>query len=373
MFVRRVSVAGLAVGAVLAAGATAAAQPQYTIVDLGVVNPADTASQGFGISPGGVGVGRSLGTSNQAFSWTLSGGRVGLTKLAGRTFQVANGANDNGLVVGTGAATTFGSNPLPILWTNGVPSQLPLIAGQTIGRANDVNNAGTAVGSMNGGSAEFPVIWQGGTPTAITAPTAGGALMRTAFRINNAGLVAGQGLDPANAARNAGVLFNSATNTSVDVPALPGLNGTLPFDVSENGFVVGSSMLNQGGGLPFIWNSAGGASQAIPLPLGTTQGSARGVNSLGWVVGTASGAFAVPFLFDGTQTFRLQDLIPSGTGWDLSTNTSSSALGISEDGTIIGTGVFNGQVRGYALVVVPAPGAGVLLAIGAIAAGRRRR
>jgi uncharacterized membrane protein len=350
----------------------AAAQPQYTIFDLGVVNPADTASQGLGVSPGGVGFGRSLGTSNQAFSWTLSGGRVALTKLAGRTFQVANGANDSGIVVGTGTTTTFGSSPLPIQWTNGVPTQLPLIAGQTLGRANDVNSAGTVVGSMNGGSAEFPVIWQGGTPTAITAPTALGAIMRTAFRINNAGLVAGQGIDPLNAARNAGILYNSVSNTTVDVPPLPGLNGTLPFEVSENGLVVGSSMLNQGSGLPFLWNSAGGPSVAIPLPAGTSQGSARGVNSLGWAVGTASGAFAVPFLFDGTQTYRLQDLIPAGTGWDLSTNTSSSALGISEDGTIIGTGVFNGQVRAYALVI-PAPGAAGLLAIGVCFAARRRR
>ena len=88
----------------------------------------------------------------------------------------------------------------------------------------------------------------------------------------------------------------------------------------------------------------------IPLPTGTTQGSARAVNSAGWAVGTASSAFAIPFLYDGTATYRLADLIPAGTGWDLSTNTSSSALGISDGNVIVGTGVFNGQVRAYAMV-----------------------
>jgi hypothetical protein len=110
-------------------------------------------------------------------------------------------------------------------------------------------------------------------------------------------------------------------------------------------------MMNQGSGLPFIWTQAGGM-VAIPLPTGTTQGSARAVNASGWAVGTASSAFAIPFLYDGTATYRLADLIPAGTGWDLSTNTSSSALGISDSGIIVGTGVLNGQVRAYAMIPV---------------------
>jgi hypothetical protein len=110
-------------------------------------------------------------------------------------------------------------------------------------------------------------------------------------------------------------------------------------------------MMNQGSGLPFIWTQAGGM-VAIPLPTGTTQGSARAVNAAGRAVGTASSAFAIPFYFDGTNTFRLADMIPAGTGWDISTNTSSAALGISESGMIVGTGVFNGAVHAFAMVPV---------------------
>ena len=62
--------------------------------------------------------------------------------------------------------------------------------------------------------------------------------------------------------------------------ALPGFNGALAFGVSNTGYVVGSSMLNQGSGLPFIWSDQGGM-VAIPLASGTSQGSARAVNSAG--------------------------------------------------------------------------------------------
>ena len=90
----------------------------------------------------------------------------------------------------------------------------------------------------------------------------------------------------------------------------------------------------------------------FPLAAGTSSGVARGVNSGGWVVGIDSSAFAIPFLYDGTNTYRLADLLPPGSGWDLSTNTSSSALGISDDGMIVGTGVRNGETHAYAMIPV---------------------
>ena len=113
--------------------ATATADPQYQIYDIGVVQTGDTASQGFGVSTGGIAVGRSFQSSGtQAFTWTLGGGIVGLPNLSGRSYCVSNSANDSGIVVGTGATTAFGSARLPVVWQNGVVSQLPLPAAKRL-------------------------------------------------------------------------------------------------------------------------------------------------------------------------------------------------------------------------------------------------
>lgn len=354
--------------------------PQYQIFDLGVVAMGDSASQGFGVSTGGVAVGRSVRTGgSQAFSWTQGGGLVGLPNLAGRPFAVSNGANDTGTVVGTGATTLFGTARLPVVWQNGSVSQLPLPAGETLGDANDVNASGVAVGSVDSGSTQQAVIYNGATATVITQTTTTNCVFTTAFGINDSGRIVGPGIDPNNAARNVGMVYDIGNANAIEVGALPGANGALAFGVSNGGHVVGSSMMNQGSGFPFIWTSGGGI-VAIPLPAGTTQGSARAVNTAGKAVGTASSAFAIPFYYDGLNTFRLADMIPMGTGWDLSTNTSSSALGISDAGVIVGTGVFNGNVHGYAMVpavtnasvtgrVLTASGAGIRNAIVTISGG----
>jgi hypothetical protein len=334
--------------------ATATAAPQYQIFDLGVVQVGDTASQGFGISPGGVVVGRSFRSGGaQAFTWIQGGGLVGLPNLAGRSFAVANSALDTGAgtVVGTAATTAFGSGRLPVIWHGGVVSQLPLPAGETLGDANDVNVSNVAVGSVDGGSTQQAVIYNGGSATVITQTTSNGSFFVTAFGINDSGRIVGFGIDPNNAARNVGIVYDMGNPAAFEVGALPDANGALAFGVSNNGHVVGSSMMNQGSGLPFIYSDAVGM-VAIPLATGTSQGSARGVNSAGLVVGQDSSAFSIPFLWDGTTTYRLADLLPPGSGWDLSMNTSSSALGINDDGVIVGTGVHNGETRAYAMVPV---------------------
>src|SRR4029077_11867658 len=353
--VRSIAIAAVLL-CVVAFTSTTAAAPPYLIYDIGVVQVGDDASQGFGVSRAGIAVGRSVRTGgSQAFTWTLNGGIVGLPNLAGRSYAVSNSANDNGVVVGPAATTLFGSSRLPLIWQNGAVSQLPLPVGETLGDANSVNASTVAVGSVNGGSLQRGVIYNGGTATVITQTTANGSYFVTAFGINDSGRIVGQGIDPTNAARNVGIVYDIGQNTAFEVGALPGMNGALAFGVSNTGYVVGSSMLNQGSGLPFIWSDKGGI-VAIPLAPGTTEGSARAVNSDGWVVGNDSSAFSIPFLYDGVTTHRLAYLIPPNSGWDLSMNTSSSALGISESGIIVGTGIHNGETHAYAMVpAAPTP------------------
>jgi uncharacterized membrane protein len=336
--------------------AATAGTPQYQIYDIGVIDAGDDASQGCGVSHGGIAVGRSRRAGgSQAFTWTLNGGIVGLPNLAGRSHAVSNSANDSGVAVGTASTTLFGTSRLPVMWQNGAVSQLPLPPGETLGDANSVNASIVAVGSVDAGISQRGVIYSGGNATVITQTTPTGSFFLTAFGINDSGRVVGQGIDPNNAARNVGIVFDIGQNAAFEVGALLGFNGALAFGVSNTGYVVGSSMLNQGSGLPFIWSDQGGM-VAVPLATGTSEGSARGVNSAGWVVGNDSSAFSIPFLYDGTNTYRLADLIPPNSGWDLSMNTSSSADGISDDGIIVGTGVYNGEVHAFAMVIAsPTP------------------
>lgn len=364
----RAVAAALAVATI--AGAATAGAPHYNIIDLGVVSSGDSV-QGNGISAGGVAFGRTLG-SNRAFSWTQGGGLVTLGTVAGRNFFTATAANDAGQVVGVGTTTSFGSGAVPIVWNNGVATQLAFGSGFDVGRAYGVNNNGMVVGSQGGGVSERATIWNDGFAQTINTTTAGGAYMTTAYAVNDAGMIAGIGIDPNNLARNVAILYDSVNDVAIEIPSLADDNGGIAFNMSQTGYVVGSSSFNQSGSSPFIWSMFGGTVE-IPLTPDASQGSARGVNSDGWVVGTGSGLYAVPFLFDGTDTYRLQDLIDAGTGWDISTNTFSSGMGISDDGTIVGTGVFNGQIRAYAMVLVPAPGVTGLLALSGLVAARRRR
>ena len=338
------------------AGPSIAVPPNYTIFNIGLIDPGDFGSQGRDVSTMlGFATGRNLGTNNQAIEWTQDTGLVALPNDPSRAYAEGNGVNIYGVVVGTGTATAYGSNPIPLLGDLGLVAQLPLPAGQSIGRAQAINNLGVVAGSVNGGSLQQAAIFSGGSGFVINTLTSTGCYGVTFFDINDAGLAAGQGIDPNNAARNVGFVYDRATDTAFEVGALPGHNGALAFGVSPAGHVVGSSMMYQGSGTPFIWSEADGI-QEVPLPAGTDQGIAKGVNSSGWVVGYASNAYSIPFLYDGEATYKIADLVDPSSGWGLDDNTSSSAMSISDEGIIVGTGEYYGVVSAYAMVpddVVP--------------------
>jgi len=79
-----------------------------------------------------------------------------------------------------------------------------------LGDANSVNASGVAVGSMDAGTLQRGVIYSGGSATIITQTTANGSFFVTAFGINDSGCVVGQGIDPMNAARNVGIVYDIA-------------------------------------------------------------------------------------------------------------------------------------------------------------------
>jgi hypothetical protein len=217
---------------------------------------------------------------------------------------------------------------------------------QTVGEANALIRQGVVVGSVNTGASERAARFDGGS--VLTSTTSNGSYFVRALGVNDSPLVVGFGADPNNPARNVAIIYFLQSGMAYELAPLPGKNGGIAYAVSPNSVVVGASTLNGASPLPFI-SSPGGPMRAIPLPSGATEGTARAVNTSGRAVGTASGGTTVPFFYDGTATYRLINLIPSGSGWDLSTNTSS-AVGIGEAQVIAGTAVHNGAVRAFAMI-----------------------
>jgi hypothetical protein len=333
--------------------ATAMADPQYQIYDLGVAQAGHTGSQGLGVSPGGIAVGRSvLPNGSQAFTWTQGGGLVGLPSLVGRNYFVAYSANDSGIVVGAGSDVESepGSTDLPVIWHNGVGSQLPPPPGYTYGRAFDVNASGIAVGSVGYGTTARGVIYSGGSTAVITSTAANGRYFSDAYAISDSGRVVGRGADPSVEFLAAALVYEMPTNTTIDIGTLQGANAAVANDVNNSGVVVGQALQSFGAAYPFIWSDATGM-VALPLLEGTGGGFATGVNSAGWVVGNV---YPDHFLYDGTTMYRLSDLIPAGSGWTFTAGPFITHVSISDNNIIVGTGTHNGERRAYAMVPVPA-------------------
>jgi uncharacterized membrane protein len=358
-------IARLALGAAVLSSAVVSvdAAPLYTIYKIDPVQPTDTSGTGNGVSPNGAYVTGFSSASgvNRLLLWTQGGGTQALppvvTSSPTRPFNIPNAVNNNGVVAGTAASTFFGSSPLPILWKNNTAIPLPLPGGQTLGRANSLNDAETAVGSVNGGSLEQAAVFTESGSNVMTQTMPNGGVLNTAFGINNAGRIVGQALDPNNAAVTSGFFIDPGDPTATDIGALTGLghNSAIAFGVSSNGKITGSSSLNSGSGaMPFLFVEGDGMTQ-VPLPAGTTTGQGRGVNADGWVVGNSSAATSIPFLYDGTQSYRLHDLIVNLGSWDLVSGTSNAAFSISDNGVITGRGLLNGAVTGYVMVPVPEP------------------
>lgn len=327
-----------------------AQQPEYLILSLGQMD--ESASGGQAVSGNGLfGAGFS---DADAFLWESNDTITPLPSAPGRPFSIPQSVNDSGTVAGIGATTFFGSSALPVIWKNGNAIVLSLPAGETIGRAYGINNTETVVGSVDGGSAERAATFtELASGTELTQTLPGGGVLTTAYGVNNAGRIVGQGTDPGNAAVTKGFYLDSGDTRATDIGALSelGHNSAIAFAVSNSGMITGSSSFNSGvNGRAFLWSSSNGMLE-IDLPTGASSASGRGVNDGGWVVGNAGGVTSLPFLYNGTVTYLLNDLIvEGGEGWDLTAGTSNGAFSISNNGTIFGRGLLNDQLTGFAMV-----------------------
>jgi len=371
------------------------ADPQYVIKDLGVVSPF-VYSQALGnSSSGNYVVGRSVyidTNSTPGSYWpgslysTATGTLTGLMGVSGHSYVWDYAVNNSGVSVGVSATDTNGAGAVPTMWVNGTATQLALpgLAGG-VGHVYGINNSGIAVGSIGSGTGEYGAIYNTNTNTTktlLSVTTQDGSYMQTAKSISDNGVIVGVGVN--GSGRNVALVYNSnkadsdpTAMVALQMPAYSGsFNSSLAYDISANGqYVVGSS---GNGSQAFIWSAGTGSLLATlaPLPGMSSSGSLQAVNDMGWAVGNSGGQYSNPFLYADGSTYLLSSLISNGAGWNFATTTSASAMGIANDGSIIGTAQLNGVEHMYMLTAVPEPGTYALMLGGLLAVGsvvRRRR
>jgi len=343
----------------LAMASTGSAAPEYTIQDLGVVAPFQY-SQAFGISTSGnYVVGRSLflDPNTTGSYWptsvysTSSSSMQGMPGLAGHPYDWGYGINNAGVAVGISAVGTSGNGALPTMWSNGTTTQLNLPVGQTIGHAMAINNNGIAVGSVGYDVSEVGAIYNtvSGNTLTISALSSDGSYVQRATAISDNGIIVGAGVSAGNTSD--ALVYNMNTNTMVTL-ATPAANaniGSIAFGISANGqYVVGSTGYDS-----FLWSASTGVLIG-QMPANSSSASLSGVNDSGWAVGTAGGLYSNPFLFENGSSYLMNDIITNGAGWNFTTTTSASAMGIADNGSIVGTAQYDGVEHMYLATLVSA-------------------
>ena len=300
-----------------------------TRTPLPVLAAANPHAEAYRINNNGqiVGLARNNANVSQAAYWDANG-VIGIGALNGTGNSFAQDINDNGVVAGSSRATT---GQHAFTWTQ---------AGGFVDYGSQNPNSNSAIAGWNG--------------------------------INNSGKMVG----------TAYILF-SPFKASMGMPgdtqptiiSPPGQFSTgMGLAINDAGVMVGYQ--NGGSGNPHaaIFNGDGTFQDLGHLGLGESW--AEDINNSGVIVGRAmgedgSGNFVQrATVYEGGQMFELLTLAADSTGWtDL-----FQASGISDNGAIVGAGMFNGEIRAYIMTPVPEPtSVGALALAGAAMLARRRR
>ncbi|RYG23468.1 DUF3466 family protein [bacterium] len=352
--------ASLATSAALAAG--------YSIQGLDFTGAVET--YGYGLNDHGVVVGYGIdaGGVSRAFSWQ-NGVSTALSPLA--TSSEAYRINNKGQIVGK--AATGAAAPHATLWDTDGATDLGTLGGDH-SFANDINEAGVVAGSAGAEKGSHAFIWtkDGGMVDYGNLNPDDGFQHAGFNGINESGLMVGTAyrlFTPYHAA-----MAKPGDKALSDIAGPGRYSASMAMAVNDAGTIVGWSNNGSGNGHAAILNGDG---TYLDLgSLGLDESRAFDINEAGDIVGEVSGyddeGFAVgaAFLYTKGTMVNLNDLLPTGTGWD----GVLEAHGINNKGQIVGVGLYGGEIRGFVLTpeAVPEPASMAALGYGALAVLRRR-
>lgn len=333
--------------------APAQAQCQYSVtVILGPECPP------FGFSPTGAEdvteLGAIVGTyrqcalgPDQAYPWTPKTGFNTLQLPPGAQFARAEGANDQGMIVGSWLPDATGDKAF--LWQAGEWQTLPPASDGIFSGATAINGAGQIVGHRDVDSAtRRAFFWQDGVFTDI-APTFG--TVSFAEDVNEAGVVVGD-MGHGTFDRHAFVWQDSLL---VDLGVIPGGTTSAAKAINGLGDVVGEGLveLPSGGFRAEGFVSMNKEMTNLGTLPGFVQSFALDINDHATIVGLCTGAqgenISRAFVWQNGVMYDLNDLIPEDAGVLI-----AAAVGVNTSGQIAAVGQV-GATAALLLTPVEAP------------------
>jgi probable HAF family extracellular repeat protein len=356
---------------------------QYQIIDLGALGSNSYASS---VNNNGqiVGAAMKIYADNHAvvFDSTGAGNNIDLGTLGGvKSYSsYAFSINNNGQIVGSASispgsdyqhATLFDSTgagkniDLGILPGGGQYSRAHSIndKGQIVGYASNISGYSRAtLFDSTGGGKNIDLGTLGGMASQANSINSGGQIVGFAFNIYE---------------RDRATLFDSTgAGDNIDLGILPGGGYSIASSINDSGQIVGYADNNSGYSYATLFDSTGAGDN---IDLGTIPGGkdsfACSINNSGQIVGWSFNNFTESraTLFDPSgagHNIDLNTLLPQDSGWTL-----YEAYSINDNGWIVGCGLNSPTGSGHAFLLgpIPEPCTLALLALGGLAALRRRR
>jgi probable HAF family extracellular repeat protein len=260
----------------------------------------------------------------------------------------AYGLNDRGQVVGDVSFDCSGlcGAPRPVAWQDGVPSELPQLAGAISSAAISVNNKGRIVGESWNGEVTHAVLWRDGQVIDLGALGHKAKQAQTnsrAYFINDDHIAVGS------SERRPHVEFERAVRWDAkghitDLGALPGGWGSRALSINHAGTIVGNSYVEGGYHHRAVaWQDG----QIVQLPTLTdgADSTALAINDSGTIVGGESlgeyyAALVWPSVDEPPQV--LKTLVANACKSSDDAYTLDFAVGINAGGAIVANGYQNG-------------------------------
>ena len=342
MNIHRFRICAFLLGAAAAVPPTALAAPAFTVQDVGTLG-SGRVSDGSSVNARESVTGDSRTSPTGLFHAFLSrsGALTDLGTLGGVQSH-GHGVNDGNKVVGDADIfDPFAEIHHAFLWHRGAMEDIGTLGGiESVATA--INNSGTVVGFSDlspSGSHAFE--WKDRLMTDLGVLP--GDTFSAAAAINDRGVIVG-----ASTHVNFSQVFVYRDGVMRGLPELGNLasaNG-----INDRAEIIATSF--DYGDIAWhalLWRN-GVVTDLGRLPEGTNS-YAYGINDAGLVVGVGqfvrNGSEIVnhAFLWQRGRMYDLNDLIPAGSGWEL-----THALSIADGGAITGTGEIGGETHAYLLL-----------------------